>query len=141
MLTKPPSHQTRAKSLPPSPEFSPIIQNKPNSTRPTANSYFYKTNPISAYPASRRLLFLRNEPNFTRSGPMGDQKMQNEPNYRTAGVSPAFPPHPKNTKRTQFHPCPSLAHTRKYAKRTQFTAQYTIYNRQVLATQALSQYN
>jgi hypothetical protein len=70
---------------------------------------------------------MQNEPNFSRTGPVENQKMRNKPNSRIPGVPP---PH-IFAKRTQFHPAADLWKTKNakrtqsqpgnYAKRTQFT--------------------
>ncbi len=44
------------------PLASPIMQNEPN--LPPGRTQLRETNPISAYPASRRPLFMRNKPNL-----------------------------------------------------------------------------
>ncbi len=70
-----------------------IMQNEPNSPRPTAQKC--KTNPISAAadlwktkkwktnPICER--FMQNEPNLHRSRPVEAQKEQNEPNFHRGG--------------------------------------------------------
>ncbi|MCD6392124.1 MAG: hypothetical protein J7M40_01315, partial [Planctomycetes bacterium] len=83
----------------------------------------------SPFTAHHSLLY-ENEPNLHRSGPVEDQKTRNEPNpnpaydpnaqnkpnFRTAGVSPAFS-YPHFTKQTQFIRTAAI-----------YNPQYTIYN-------------
>ncbi len=146
MPNQPPSDRTRAKGVPPlyltltevgdirqhpkmrnepnlppdnfplPPVYAKRTQFRPPTTRPKIQ--IRETNPISAYPASRCPLFLRNEPNLpprhhrptpqmrktnpisASPPPSADPKMRNEPNLphrqlRTATFS---------AKRTQFPP-------------------------------------
>ena len=168
MPNKPPSDRMRAKGGPPSPEFcpgapeltsgfSPNMQNEPNlipanRQKPTANSYFYETNPIYPYPSLAHNPKMQNEPNFRPDPPSADPKMRNEPNPRPFRVcyagrrsvsmhigKPNLPhSHPAPRKKHETNPIyanPSLAHDPnmrnepnlpssrpKNTKRTQFIA-------------------
>jgi hypothetical protein len=123
--TKPPSDRMHAKGVFPmiNPHFQcgmhPIpqkIRNEPNST-PAAHR-LRKTNPISAFPPTRRGVLCKTNPichattlpaplNFakrTQSHPRGTPNMRNEPNLTPATSSPRWPKVSPDLSGSPIHP-------------------------------------
>ncbi len=120
------------------PAYDQIMRNEPNLPlrQPGPRSKYAKRTQFSLGEYAKRTQFtpprvscrpgvppkMRNEPNFpprpeiSRTGTAcRAPNMRNEPNSRTAAVSPA-PPHPDSAKRTQFqhpHPYCQLSHDPK----------------------------
>ncbi len=91
----------------------------PPSHRPP-RAQLCETNPIYRPTTRPPHPNARNEPNFSRGGPVEDQEIRNEPNLSPANYA----------KRTQFPPTPAIAPASpppNYAKRTQFPACWTKY--------------
>ncbi len=132
MTKKPQSDRTRARGLPPSPEFwildsdfrilpknakrTQFAPAHPAKTRNKPNLPSH--HPTIYYLLSAICCFPQNKPNLSHGGPVEDQKMQNKPNSR-----PARNPNAQNKPNSRIPSAPP--HTKR-AKQTQFTVPYTI---------------
>ena len=105
----------------------PIIRNEPNPSTFQANPAGRKSVPArretqftstATIPLASPCPNMQNEPNFSRRGPVEDQKMQNEPNSRPFQANHAGQRSVPARRGTQFTPTATRPHA-KNAKRTQ----------------------